>query len=342
MNRQAPQIQRWAHPPGMATRELQRGMCSKGRDGRAHLLGAETRRMAWWGGGGNLHFQGEDPAARAEGGDTEAQVCPGPQRPVPLGAAALVLGDTVVKKPVFCCSASLARRKGVGHILCQQRAKPIHFPPTTIKFSEGTPRGTPPLPGTPTRAAPPRPPRQAASLPGTCPPRRARSLAAWTQTALPPEHVAPNPKRPGPRRRPNPAGCGGAHRLRPGQGPPVCHPSERGTRTPNPGLTGGGEGAPGCPGSPHPARDPPEARAPGRSRSRARARARGGLLCAAMRAARCGRAPSLGGGSVAAAAARRPGIASQRRARVGGAGPGEGGRCSHPGSWRPTDATFHQ
>lgn len=44
------------------------------------------------------------------------------------------------KKPVFCCSASLACCEGVGHILCRQSAKPIHFPPTTVELSAGTAR----------------------------------------------------------------------------------------------------------------------------------------------------------------------------------------------------------
>lgn len=57
-------------------------------------------------------------------------------------AAAPVPGDIFCFKSqsFLCCSSSLDCCEGVGHILCQQSAKPVNFPPTTIKGSEGTPR----------------------------------------------------------------------------------------------------------------------------------------------------------------------------------------------------------
>lgn len=178
------------------------------------------------------------------GGDPEAQACPRPQRPGPPGAAALVPGDTAVQKPVFCCFASLARRKGVGHILCQQRAKPINFPPTTIRFSEGTPRGTPPLPGTPTRPAPP---RKAASPPGTCPPPEAgRWLPGPKQLCLPKTQFQIHATRP-----PTAAqSCRlwGCTPSPPRSGAPSLPPLRARDSYPKPGLAGGREGAPPRPG----------------------------------------------------------------------------------------------
>lgn len=260
--------------------------------------------------------------------------------------------------------------EGVGHILHQQSAKPVNFPPprnspTTIRFSERTPRRGHCLssaagPGPPAAACAPHPvpARKTGSLlPGACPPRLGRWLAATTQTALPPEGIVPIQLRcdPRPRLQLKPyRGCLGVQ-----LGPPLAlgrprtfQPSAHGRRTPNPRTAptaSGGERAPGCPPAParsalprpapSPARGPPAAGARGPSRSRAP----GGLLRAAMPAARCGRARSLPRRSVRrrgrppGAGDRFPAAGRLARRRVWTAVP-----APAPGARGPTDALGRQ
>lgn len=130
----------------------------------------------------------------------------------------------------------------------------------------------------------------------------------------------------------------GAHTVSTAVRGPQSATSPSADASPKPGTGRRVRGRPTLPGAPHPAWDPPAARTPGRSRSRAR----GGLLCAAMRAARCGRAPSLGRW-VSCRGGRPPGPGSLPSGGRGGRrGAEEGGRCSRPGARRPRDAPFHQ
>lgn len=191
---------------------------------------------------------------------------------------------------------------------------------------------------TPTAAgAPyPTPPRKAGFLlPGACLPRRGRSLAAWTQTALPAQDAVPFSDAtpvpdvcphlaPGLRGQRVAVSAGSRERGVGALG--VSHTSERGARTPTP--EGGGQRLPGSPPSPArphcSAQGPPAAGA--RSRSRSRSRARGGLRGAAMPAARCGRARSLR--AWVCQPRRPPARARARFAAAGGTHQARGGeRC---------------
>lgn len=121
-----------------------------------------------------------------------------------LGHTLLLLLSLVTflfQKPDFlCCSSSLDCCEGVGHILCQQSAKPVYFPPTTIELLEGTPRrghrrswAPGPDPNHCLCPPPHRTPdgRKGFLFPGTCLLCLSGSLAASPGTALPPEAVVP-------------------------------------------------------------------------------------------------------------------------------------------------------
>lgn len=184
----------------------------------------------------------------------------------------------------------------------------------------------------PTRCQAPRPTpaRWTAFLfPGTClPGGLGGSRAASTRTALPARAWFHGERRPWPRRLRQPCrGRGGCSPSppRPAQGRPAFRDADLAPQSP--GRAAGrrkervqAARGPACPSArPRPARGPPAAGAPGHSRSRAR----GGLLGAAMPAARCGLARSL--------RPPAPGLASPRWASAGGAGgAGRGRRAALP------------
>lgn len=241
-------------------------MCSEWGSSRAHLLGAETRRMAW-----KKPFTSKvRTRCQRRGGDPEAQACPRPQRPGPHGAAALVPGDTAVQKPVFCCFASLARRK----VWATSSASNARNPSTSLRRQSGSQRGRrggprrspepPPAPPRPARRLLPRapalPPEAGRWLPGpkqlclpktqfqihaTRPPTAAQSCRVWGCTPSPPRSGAPS--LPPLRARDSYPKPGTGRRARGRPTPPGTHlrPGRQAGPAPAP-APAGGSSAPPC------------------------------------------------------------------------------------------------